>query len=105
MPRLYELADVVRSKNAGPFQITIDLMFGDLERYRRVRDAGLLVPDVVGPLYGVPPAEVAVIAFERVRAIKVTVRRTMGSHGSGSAFDQDVYGAQQHGPLAELLIP
>jgi hypothetical protein len=31
--------------------------------------------------------------------------RRFGSNGSGSAFDRDVYGAQQHGPLAEFVIP
>jgi len=40
-----------------------------------------------------------------VRAIKITVPRRTGEHGSGSAFDRDVYGAQQHGPLVELRIP
>ncbi len=105
MPRIYDLADVVRSKNAGPFQITIDLMFADMARYQRVQAAGVLVPEVLGPLYGVAPEAVSVIAFERVRAIKITVPRTMGSHGSGSAFDNDVYGAQQHGPVAQLQIP
>jgi hypothetical protein len=28
--RLGELADVMRSKNAGPFQVTIDFMFNDV---------------------------------------------------------------------------
>jgi hypothetical protein len=31
--------------------------------------------------------------------------RVTGQHGSGSPFDRDVYGAQQHGPLAALEIP
>jgi hypothetical protein len=26
------------------------------------------------------------------------------SNGSGSAFDRDVYGAQQHGPLGDALV-
>ena len=34
--RLYDLALVCRSKNAGPFQVTIDLMFDDEAAYRRV---------------------------------------------------------------------
>ena len=40
MTTLGELADVMRSKNAGPFQITIDLMFNDAATYGRVRDSG-----------------------------------------------------------------
>ena len=73
--KLGELVSVLRSKNAGPFQITIDLMFADLASYRRVLDSGVLTADRVGDLYKVPPGEVQVIPFERVRAIKVTVPR------------------------------
>ncbi len=37
--RLYDCADIIRSKNAGPFAVTIDLFFGDEERYRLARDS------------------------------------------------------------------
>jgi Domain of unknown function (DUF4387) len=102
---LGELADVMRSKNAGPFQITIDLMFNDAATYRRVRDSSVVAARVIAPLYGVDEGLVRIMPFDRVRAIKITVPRRTGEHGSGSAFDRDVYGAQQHGPLVELRIP
>ena len=34
--RLYDAAFVCRSKNAGPFQVTVDLMFKDLQMYEKV---------------------------------------------------------------------
>lgn len=105
MTRLQDLADVLRSKNAGPFQITIDLMFNDPGVYRRVCESGVLTPHRIGTAYGVEADAVRVIPFDRVRSIKVTMPRRFGSNGSGSAFDRDVYGAQQHGPLADFLIP
>ena len=105
MARLEDLASVLRSKNAGPFQITVDILFEDDDTYRRVRDCGALAPARIAPLYGVPGQLVHVIPFDRVRAIKVTFPRRSGERGSGSAFDRDVYGAQQHGPLAEIEIP
>lgn len=104
MTTLYDLATVLRSKNAGPFEITIDLMFDDDERYARVRDSGVLAPPAIAALYRVPAASVRVIPFDRVRAIKVTLPRTAGARGSGSAGDRDVYGAQQHAPLAGLVV-
>lgn len=104
MPRLQDLAAVLRSKNAGPFQITIDLMFDDDATYRRVLESGALSPAGIAGLYGVETQRVSVIPFDRVRAIKVTMPRLSGDRGSGSAFDRDVYGAQQHGPLAEMTI-
>ena len=104
MATLGELADVMRSKNAGPFQITIDLMFNDRAVYDRVIKSGALSEKAIAPLYNVAPSLVRIMPFERVRAIKITVPRTTGEKGSGSAFDRDVYGAQQHGPLVDLEI-
>ena len=40
--RLIELAKVVRSKNAGPFEITFDIMFDDRAKYERVKKAGVI---------------------------------------------------------------
>jgi len=105
MATLGELADVMRSKNAGPYQFTIDLMFNDRATYDRVMSSGMLTERVIAPLYGVDEALVRIMPFERVRAIKITIPRTTGERGSGSAFDRDVYGAQQHGPLVDLAIP
>ena len=105
MATLGELADVMRSKNAGPFQFTIDLMFNDRATYDRVVSSGVISPGVIAPLYDVEEALVRIMPFDRVRAIKITIPRRTGENGSGSAFDRDVYGAQQHGPLVELAIP
>jgi len=100
---LHQLASVLRSKNAGPFQITIDLIFPDAQTYRRVLQSGVLDAGAVAELYRVDARQVSIIGFDRVSAIKVTIPRNFGMRGSGSAFDRDVYGAQQHGPLAALV--
>lgn len=104
MASLGEIVSVLRSKNAGPFQVTIDLMFATLQDYQRVLDAGVLTPASVAALYGTDAERVQVVPFERVRAIKITVPRRWGSRGSGSSGDRDVYGAQQHGPLVGLEV-
>ena len=103
MARLVDLVDVLRSKNAGPFQITFDLFFPNDANYDRVLDSGVLDPDRVAPLYGLDPNRVRLIPFRRIRAIKITIERPGPS--SGSPGDRDVYGAQQHGPLLELEVP
>lgn len=102
---LQDLAVVLRSKNAGPFQVTMDAMFASDADLRRVLESGVLAPERIAALYGVPAADVSVIPFARVRAVKVTVPRTSGRNGSGSPFDRDVYGAQQHGPLGAVRVP
>ncbi len=40
--KMYKLATVLRSKNAGPFRTTLDILFDDDEPYLRVRDSGVL---------------------------------------------------------------
>lgn len=104
MPRLGEMASVIRSKNAGPFQITIDIMFADEREYRRVLSSGAVNAGDVSARYGIEPSQVDIIPFDRVRAIKITIPRRWGSRGSGSARDADVYGAQQHGPIVDIEV-
>jgi hypothetical protein len=54
MKTLGELARLIRSKNAGPFELTFDVMFADPEVYERVRDSGVLTREVVAAQYGCP---------------------------------------------------
>lgn len=102
MPALIELAEVVRSKNACPYEITIDLMFEDEATFDRVWSSGVLSDSTVADLYKVPPEQVRVIELRSILAIKVSFPRPGAS--SGAAGDRDVYGAQQHGPLASLVV-
>lgn len=104
MAKLGDLASVIRSKNAGPFQVTIDIMFTSPADYTRVLRAMTFNAAEVAKRYQITEREVAVIPFDRVNAIKITIPRRWGSRGSGSAGDRDVYGAQQHGPLVDLEI-
>jgi len=101
---LGELAEVFRSKNAGPFLITIDIMFASAATYRRVLASGALTPAAVASRYGLPAEDVRVVEFARAKAIKITLPRLWGARGAGSAGDRDVYGAQQHAPLLSLAI-
>ena len=99
--KIYDAAFVCRSKNAGPFQVTVDLMFSTPEIYRKVLESPRFTPEVIGKLYNVSPDRIAVKTFESILTIKVVLPR---QHGSGSPLDTDVYGSQQHFPLGNLEI-
>jgi hypothetical protein len=43
-----------------------------------------------------------IVFFDAARAIKITIKRPIDSGGIG---DSDVYGAQQHAPLIDVMIP
>ncbi len=100
---LAEVAQVVRSKNAGPFLLTLDVVFRGAEPYRACKRAAVFTRETIAALYGVPVARVAaVIHYDPAHAVKVTLHRAVASGGPG---DSDVYGSQQHAPLLEMQVP
>ena len=100
--KLIELADVVRSKNAGPYELTIDIIFDNIEAYKLVKDKAVITREKIARLYQVSLTDVKdVIYFEPARAIKVTLKRPIPA---GSPGERDVYGAQQHAPLLDLEL-
>ncbi|SEM81945.1 DUF4387 domain-containing protein [Streptacidiphilus jiangxiensis] len=100
---LPELADVVRSKNAGPYELTLDIIFTTRAQYELVKRERLVDRRVVAELYGVPVADVGEpIFYDPARAVKINLRRPLPS---GAVGETDVYGAQQHGPLLALRLP
>jgi Domain of unknown function (DUF4387) len=104
MSTLGELAAVFRSKNAGPFLITIDLMFADTATFERVVASEAVTSASVAARYRLKPDVIDVVAFPKAKAIKITLPRLWGTRGAGSPGDRDVYGAQQHAPLLDLPV-
>ena len=102
MARLVDLAQVLRSKNAGALLCTLDMMFEDEATYRRVLDSGAINVQRIADLYGVSDNEVSIIPYDVAYAIKVTIPRLTRS---GDPADSDIYGAQQHAPLLDIEIP
>ncbi len=101
--RLADLAEVIRSKNAGPFELTFDLIFPDRETFDLVRSAGVITRDLVARMYGVPLHKVlCLVDVPQANAFKATIARPVPS---GCVGDTDVYGAQQHAPWLDVEIP
>jgi hypothetical protein len=98
---LKNLASVVRSKNAGPLCLTVDLFFRDRPAYERAIASSGLSARAVAELYAVPAAQVRRFDLPEILAIKLAMPRALCA---GDPGDGDVYGAQQHAPLLELLL-
>ncbi len=96
-----EVAKLIRSKNAGPFWLTLDVMFEDPEVYRHVRDRQIVTPEKIAQLYGLQPKQVLVVAADSALAIKAAMPRV---RSSGSPADSDVFGGQQYAPLLGLEL-
>ena len=100
---LSELAEVVRSKNAGPYELTLDIIFREKAGFDLARRSGIFTPALFACLYRIPEDRVLrVIEFPAALAVKATIVRPCAS---GDLGDSDVYGAQQHGPLLDIVVP
>ena len=101
--KLSDLATVIRSKNAGPFELTFDVLFANHDDFKRIVNSKVLSATAFADLFRISVSDViAVVEFEPALAIKVTIKRI---RSSGAFGETDVYGAQQHVPLLSLEIP
>lgn len=97
-----ELADVIRSKNSGPFELTFDIIFKDFETYRKVKETGTINKALIANLYRITESDViTLVPFDPAKAIKATIFRPLSS---GAIGETDVYGSQQHAPLLSIEV-
>ena len=101
MKKLYEIASLIRSKNAGPFMVTLDILFPDHESYEKVLASGALDIARIAALYGREESELQRYTLPLANAVKFSMPRTAPS---GDFLDEDLYGCQQHRPLILLDV-
>ena len=100
--RLRDVASVIRSKNAGPFELTLDVILKDDETFEKLRKADVINTKSIAQLYRIPEENViGIVYFPNARAIKATIVRPLAS---GALGERDVYGAQQHAPLVDFTF-
>ena len=102
MDKLADIASLMRSKNAGPFMLTIDIMFDDLSVYERVKESGALSRAVVAEKYGLSANKVMFFYCDTALAIKASIPRPITQ---GDIGDSDGHGGQQFIPLMDIDIP
>ena len=103
MDRLVDLAKVLRSKNSGPFEITLDILFDEVAKYERVVQSDKITKEEIASLYQISIDDITnIVFFKKALGIKITYNRPISS---GTCGERDVYGAQQHAPLFDILIP
>ncbi len=97
-----EIASVIRTKNAGPYWFSADIMFDNTELYQAVKESQAFSRERVARLYNVDLENISeVIYHDEGRIIKVNIKRPFVS---GSPGDSDVLGMQQHAPLLDIDI-
>ncbi len=99
MKKLIDYTKILRSKNAGPLFITFDLIFNSKEDMDYVTQN--LKKEEIAKAYDIAISKIDIISYGVVNSIKITFPR---KNISGSLDDNDIYGCQQHMPLANILI-
>ncbi|MGB2321874.1 MAG: DUF4387 family protein [Candidatus Puniceispirillaceae bacterium] len=95
MARLGNTVRKIRSKNAGPFWLTIDIFCVDATTFRQVCDA--LPTSAVANLFDEEEANIRRFDIEQLNVIKFSLPRP---HVQGTAGDTDMHGAS-YGVLLE----
>jgi hypothetical protein len=102
MAKLGDLAGLIRSKNAGPFELTMDIMFDDATAFERVRASGALTREAVAALYRLPVEQVRFFVVPDALAFKASIPRP---RFQSDLLDSDNHGGQQYAPLIDIDIP
>lgn len=101
MAKLKEVAKYIRTKNAGPFWVTIEIFCPDSEAYEKAAASAAAEPAVVGRLYGVPEEKIEVYRIPSLYVVKISFPRPFAS---GYRYEWDMHYGQQYRLLAELEI-
>ena len=101
MPRLEDVCHQIRSKNAGPFWISVDLFFRDREAFDRYAGAKELKPQHLGPLFGVRPDQVGCYPVPDLAVLKISYPRR---DPQGGMIERDLHGGQQYIRIVDLEL-
>ncbi|MDC0987009.1 DUF4387 family protein [Alphaproteobacteria bacterium] len=96
MTSIGDTAFKVRSKNAGPFWVTVDIFCGDEAAFTTI--AGQLSSEVVSQLFQQPVETIKRFEIPDLYVVKFSLPRPVVQ---GDRFDRDMHGAQWAVLLAE----
>lgn len=99
---LLDIAEIIRSKNAGINEVTYDVFFKTTENFNYALNSGAFFSTEIAKVLGIPKSEIiGCYSYPAARAIKITAQR---KDLAGNPGDRDVFGAQQHKALLALEL-
>jgi hypothetical protein len=101
MTKLLDVCHQVRSKNAGPFWITVDLFFNDRDAYERYAEATALQAGSLAPVLGANPATIKRFLVPHLSVLKISYPRPVPQ---GGAWERDMHGGQQYVRLLDIEL-
>jgi hypothetical protein len=101
MPELRDVCRHIRSKNAGPFWITIDLFFRDDDAYRSYKDDPKISAQTFADIYGADESLIKLVQVDALRVVKVSYPRPKPQGWQG---ERDMHAGQQYVSLLNLEL-
>jgi len=101
MATVKELSKYVRSKNAGPFWVTMEIFCDNKENYEKIKNSPNITKKKVAELYNVNPALVKKFDIDSIMVIKFSYPRPVPS---GYRYENDMHSGQQYIRLAEIEV-
>ena len=101
LPKLKDVCRYVRSKNAGPFWVTVDLFFDSTVTYADYHDDPAISAAAIATIYGVDAALVRRFEVKSLNMVKISYPRTTPQ---GGVLERDMHSGQQFVPLLELQL-
>ncbi len=99
MPDIRSLAEKVRSKNAGPFWITVDIFCGSAEVFGRISKG--LDSSAVAARLDVPSQTLKRFDIADLKVVKLSIPRPQIQ---GDRTDRDMHGAALANVVAEMIV-
>lgn len=99
MDSLGSLVEKVRSKNAGPFIITVDIFCKREEIYQKITKN--LTEKFLCDYLNIEERSIQLFFVDNLRVVKISIDRIFIQ---GSKFDRDMHGAQLANLISELMI-
>ena len=101
MPKVKEVCRHVRSKVAGPFWVTADLMFDTQENYDRYVGSPAPSPESIARIYRIDPGTISLYPIPQLRVLKISYPRRSPQ---GAVEERDLHSGQQYTYLLDLEL-
>lgn len=101
MATIRQVCHHVRSKNAGPYWVTIDLFFDGPENFRKYSESPALGPQLLQRLFGADPALVKRFPVPKLSMVKISYARTSAQ---GGEVERDMHCGQQYVRLLDVEL-
>lgn len=99
MSTIEKTVKYIRSKNAGPFWLTIDAFCNNVEDTKRVAAAFERERAFIAGAYQVKPEELQIYCLNHIQVAKISLPRVPVE---GSRDERDMHGGQQYVSLLDI---